>query len=142
MTQDVQTAVILEEVFEERRRQREVKGYTAAHDRQHDEGELAMAAAAFAVQSTGDGTGADILWPFPTLMPAYATRRHRLIVAAALIVAEIERIDGERLATAGVYIDPRLVSVPRDIVMRASEVASVFPLHDPNEKRCSEPSDA
>lgn len=95
MTQDVQTAVILEEVFEERRRQREVKGYTAEHDRHHDEGELAMAAAALAVQSTGDGTGADILWPFPSLMPAYATRRYRLIVAAALIVAEIERIDGE-----------------------------------------------
>lgn len=94
MTTDVQTALVLEKVFSERRRQREVKGYTPEHDRRHDEGELAMAAAAFAVQSTGAGSGADILWPFPTLMPAYATRRRRLIVAAALIVAEIERIDG------------------------------------------------
>lgn len=92
MTTDVQTSSILAEFQAERLHQGTTDGYVRL-DLSHDEGELAMAAAAFAVQSTGEGSGADILWPWSSLMPAYAPRRHSLIVAGALIMAEIERID-------------------------------------------------
>lgn len=98
MTTDIRIALIQEEVFQERLRQVKGESYSPEHERPLDDGDLAMAAAALAVQSTGQGSGADILWPIKSLMPTYPTRRARLIVAAALILAEIDRIDLERAA--------------------------------------------
>lgn len=74
-----------------------LKGYTVEHDDTHDKGELAEAAAAYAIFSTeqegADEVAAD-LWPLEwhCLQPK-ADRRRNLIIAAALLVAEIERLD-------------------------------------------------
>jgi len=69
------------------------KGYDAAHDEQHEDGELAAAAAAFAAVESKKSFCARQLWPFdgfdlsmenPTL--------NNLTKAGALIVAEMERV--------------------------------------------------
>lgn len=101
----------IEEIAAERRRQVEAEGWTAEHDDAHSDGSMAQAAAAYAVtdrrlyvpQPSVPGTGA--VKPFPIeakdLWPSGwgikwwkpKTRRHNLIRAGALIVAEIERLD-------------------------------------------------
>jgi hypothetical protein len=64
------------------------EGWTVEHDDEHTEGELAMAAACYAANNTS-------MWP-PTWDFSWwkpKDRRRDLIRAAALIVAEIERLD-------------------------------------------------
>ena len=87
----------------ERRRQIEVEGYTPQHDDEHDLGELALAAALYAIPYDA-GMGALIQQDdFIGLHIALETGCNfhvkpepdylrRLIKAGALIVAEIERI--------------------------------------------------
>jgi hypothetical protein len=94
MMTNVQTAHILEEVLNERRRQIEVKGFTVEHDRQHDEGELAEAAAAYALYAAHI-PGAKDFWPWQYHSFRSGTEREALIKAAALLVADIERIDAK-----------------------------------------------
>lgn len=84
----------LSEVATERLRQVLVEGFTASHDDEHVNGELADAAACYALNAA---------LPVPKLPPPYwpwarswwkpATRRDDLVKAAALLVAEIERLD-------------------------------------------------
>lgn len=64
-------------------------GFTPAHDDAHEAGELASAAACYATGSRADG-----LWPWAAewWKPGRDPRRC-LVKAAALIVAEIERLD-------------------------------------------------
>ncbi len=82
---------VLQEVNRERERQI-AKGYDAAHDDEHTDGAIAGAAAYYAW-----GKGApDYLWPWgeatlPTV--SLMADRERLLTAAALCVAEIERLD-------------------------------------------------
>lgn len=83
----VSSSTLLDEIAAERRRQIEAEGYTPEHDDGHDGGELAMAASAWAhpqqiVMAWGDALDKR---PKP--------RRRQLIIAAALIVAEIERLE-------------------------------------------------
>lgn len=95
---------VIEEIAKERTRQVEQEGWTSEHDDQHDPGELAGAAAAYSLytanelhpNSQGDGFDAEHLPPGWCWEPAWfkpTTPRRNLIKAAALIVAEIERID-------------------------------------------------
>lgn len=82
---------VLQEVGRVRERQ-VAKGYDAAHDDEHTDGAIAVAAAYYA---WGKGVP-EYLWPWeeaarPTL--SLMSDRERLLVAAALIVAEIERLD-------------------------------------------------
>lgn len=100
----VRTHTIVEEVFAERRRQVEKEGYSARHDDGHP-GEMASAAAAYALCAAESipmapaQEGRDFhsmpprFWPWEG--PAFKPKgpRRDLIRAAALIVAEIERID-------------------------------------------------
>lgn len=98
------------DVLAERRRQVEVEGWTSEHDDAYGEGELARAAAAYAYASAlpdrhranisgiysidNDGMARD-LWP-ATWSKAFwkpKDRRRDLVRAAALILAEIERLD-------------------------------------------------
>jgi len=76
---------VLDEIAAERRRQIE-KGYTAEHDDQHVDGELADAAAAYATGYAG-------WWPWSLDTWKPADSRRQLIIAAAFLMAEIERID-------------------------------------------------
>lgn len=89
---------VIAEIAAERRRQIEVEGWTPEHDDLHDCGELAQAAAAYAFHNTDAENfqpAAESL--FPTNWDADWWKpknpRRDLIRAAALIVAEIERLD-------------------------------------------------
>lgn len=105
-------------VFFERRRQVTHEGFTSEHDDKEGYGELALAAAAYAAESSERGRQGDVfvgrgqirlrsgwfnlpalLWPWerhwwkPGDARDVSDRRRMLVKAAALIVAEIERLD-------------------------------------------------
>lgn len=97
------TSAIYDVVFE-RRRQVEAEGWTAEHDDEHDGGDLATAATCYALNAACtlhpyDGNGYDPLtefspaWPWEPQWWKPTTPRRDLVKAAALIIAEIERID-------------------------------------------------
>jgi hypothetical protein len=94
----------LDEIAAERRRQVEAEGWTAEHDDGHTLGEMAQAAACYASASFFASNGWKpnrvpqlMMWPWDILWWKPTDRRRDLIKAAALIVAEIERLD--RVAT-------------------------------------------
>lgn len=90
-------------------RQRQVKTYTPEHDDAQIDGQLSKAAAAYAVASLSAIYGqdrdrptkwdrsylptVDRLWPWNWTYWKPKNRRHDLVRAGALILAEIERID-------------------------------------------------
>lgn len=82
---------IVMEVARERERQMTREGWTAHHDDAHDGGEMSLAAACYCVGSTH--VGKQMLWPWSREWWKPKNSRHDLVRAAALIVAEIERID-------------------------------------------------
>jgi len=93
------------DVIAERRRQIEAEGWTSWHDDQHHRGEMAMAAACYAHpervfiarQLAGRGyetyTSYRDAWPWADEWWKPRGRRRDLVRAAALILAEIERLD-------------------------------------------------
>lgn len=90
----------LVEIGAERRRQVDGEIYDHAHDDAHDQGELAIAAAAFAATATAGAynnasasMAAACLWPWSPCEKKPAAQRRNLIKAGACIVAEIERLD-------------------------------------------------
>jgi hypothetical protein len=88
---DVRAAIVAE-IQLERRRQIESEGCPPEHDDKYVRGELARAGATYAL--TGVGVVPPVgLWPWgqPSFKPK--NRRRDLVRAAALIVAEIERLD-------------------------------------------------
>jgi len=106
------TMTLLAEVLDERARQIS-KGYTLEHDDAHQRGELVQVAAAMSLaaitkhehelnQSVPPGFPGSGVVPYPCmtpdLIPDYPVRRS-LLVAATLLLAEVERLD--RLRDAG-----------------------------------------
>lgn len=95
----------------ERNRGQQVEGYTAEHDDKHADGELAQAAACYALPEflrrfpvTG-GTYRSQIWPWEAKWwkPAPAVRKREIEKAGALLLAEWERLDRlETLAAKGV----------------------------------------
>lgn len=93
----------LVDVINERFRQVEVEGFDAAHDDAHDAGEISGAAAAYALNAACELHPFDQLpldepppfwlWDASWWKPKGA--RRDLVRAAALCIAEIERIDRE-----------------------------------------------
>ena len=85
------------DVLAERRRQVEQEGWTPEHDDQHAKGEMAFAAASYAMSSARHPLvmkyGVPGNWPWAAEWWKPTTRRHDLVKAGALILAEIERID-------------------------------------------------
>lgn len=89
---------IMDEIRRERERQIAEEGWTPEHDDQHTAGELALAGSAYAhgaafsdqLRSAG---GIPSQWPFESSWWKPKTRRRDLIRAAALIWAEIDRLD-------------------------------------------------
>ena len=79
--------MIIDEIMKERAHQIEL-GWTTEHDDTLTQGQLAAAAATYAFP----GMLEKVLWPF-TNPPKIKSTRENLIRAAALIVAEIERLD-------------------------------------------------
>jgi len=83
-----------QDVLAERRRQVVAEGWTPEHDDQHRLGELAMAAASYACAADdGDCEAPRAIWPWDWSCWNPKDRRHNLIKAGALILAEIERLD-------------------------------------------------
>ena len=92
-----------ERAVAERIRQKSVEGWTPEHDAQHGQGELAMAAACYALNKMPmytDGWRADTLewWPWhPDWDKRKKHDRERsLEIAAALIMAELDRIQAAK----------------------------------------------
>ena len=84
---------VIEEIAAERARQITHEDYDHAHDDKHRDGEIAMAAATYAA-----GIGFSGLWPADWGFPKYDMNpRRNYIKAAALLVAEIERIDRAKI---------------------------------------------
>lgn len=105
-----------QDVLAERARQVNAEGWDAAHDDEHGDGSLALAAACYAApmatkgkSETVDGSGGrgetpvwtrkrfvvPLLWPdsWHATWWKPKDRRHDLVRAAALLLAEIERMD-------------------------------------------------
>jgi hypothetical protein len=86
----------MHDVANERARQVNQEGWTPQHDDSHTPGTLAQAAACYAVNASGwviRGYGTAPYWPFDEEWWKPKDKRRDLVRAAALIVAEIERID-------------------------------------------------
>ncbi len=91
---DYRTAV--GEIISERLRQMTAEGFGIAHDDQHTAGELARAAACYAISAHNKAAGHPNVvrsWPWEPEWWKPTTPRRDLVKAAALILAEIERID-------------------------------------------------
>ena len=91
---DTQLNAALRDIAAERRRQIEQEGWTPEHDDKHVRGEIASAAASYSVAGLEGGEALAIgIWPWSVDWWKPKDRRRDLVRAAALIVAEIERLD-------------------------------------------------
>jgi hypothetical protein len=92
----------IELIAAERQRQIEKEGWTAEHDAEHKEGELAIAAACYAYPNYDEdwAVQSQLQWPFERKRwkPTPENRIRELQKAGALIAAEIDRLQrGEEL---------------------------------------------
>jgi hypothetical protein len=90
----------IDDIAAERKRQIEVEGWMPAHDDGHHRGQMAEAAACYALGTTrvrnvsfGSRERSIGLWPWALKWWKPSERRRDLVKAGALIVAEIERLD-------------------------------------------------
>lgn len=85
----------LEQIVHERLRQIQDEGYTPENDDQWTFGELASAAASYALDPQDEArlTDPPATWPFKPDTWKPGERRRELIKAGALILAELERIN-------------------------------------------------
>lgn len=102
---DTTSTKVLEEIRFTRARQIIVHGWTLEHDDEHAAGELAQAAmvylqTAYRKEFALDDSETTIWWPWDKIMPTALrdklfakSKREALVNAAALLVAEIERLD-------------------------------------------------
>ncbi|HFH3851581.1 TPA: hypothetical protein ACGJ2U_006013 [Pseudomonas aeruginosa] len=87
------------DVQAERKRQVEVEGWTPEHDDAHSHGQMARAAACYALAGSSapnDGTAAllvSLAWPWDEQWWKPTSARRDLVKACALGLAEIERLD-------------------------------------------------
>ena len=97
------TKHVIDEIGEERARQRNVEKWSTPHDDEHDDGAMARAAATYAgnagviideaYEASKAPYFAPAAWPWDRKWWKPKNRRRDLVKAAALIVAEIERLD-------------------------------------------------
>jgi hypothetical protein len=92
---------IIDEIAAERRRQIEQEGWSSGHDDAHDNEEMARAAVCYAApeQFRHWLLHDVVMWPWEPGWWKPRGRRRDLIRAAALIVAEIERLDRKAALT-------------------------------------------
>lgn len=90
---------IIDEIWEERLRQITGGGFTLDHDDEMNLGQLARAAACYALSAGFPGACPPgvpwAFWPWQEGEWKPTNERRNLVKAAALIVAEIERLDRE-----------------------------------------------
>lgn len=117
----------IDDVVAERHRQIEAEGWTEAHDDQHSDRSLARAAACYVQQATGrawviEDEGEDYYqaeempddWPESWAEEWWKPKNPRrdLVRAAALLIAEIERLDRAALETPNEPSSPAAVGSP------------------------------
>lgn len=97
------TAGVVADIQRERERQKEAEGWTPEHDAAHDNGEMARASACYALNAFCQLSAnmRMLLWPWSDQWWKPKNVRRDLVRAAALLVAEIERHDIERLERDG-----------------------------------------
>lgn len=87
----------LADIATERRRQIEQEGWTPEHDDAHSDGQMATAAACYAISAHSPLRYKRIImpswWPWDSTWWKPSTTRRDLVKAGALIAAEIERLD-------------------------------------------------
>ena len=90
------TDAVIKDIAEERKRQIRVEKYTSDYDDAHNSnGELAEAAAAYALWAANELTAARAFWPWRANTFKPKDRYSDLKRAAAMLVAEMERIKDE-----------------------------------------------
>lgn len=96
------TGDALQLIAAERRRHVDVEGWTPEHDDEHAQGELAAAAACYALSTvdTLDESEAKRFWPWEAKWWKLSTKKRVLVKAGALIVAELERLIREEKAAS------------------------------------------
>lgn len=110
---------VVDDVIEERQRQIVDEGWSSEHDDEHGNGDMAAAAACYALSASAENSwfhrvrkeAAKELWPWDRKWWKPKNSRRDLVRAAALLIAEIERLDR---ASA---------KVPNDEVRGASRLA-------------------
>lgn len=88
----------IDDIAAERQRQISAEGWTPDHDDAHGSGEMAKAAACYALNAGRapeyrDNSFVRSYWPWEFSWWKPTTARRDLVKAGALIVAEIERLD-------------------------------------------------
>lgn len=95
----------LVDVATERRSQIEAENWTPAHDDEHTDGQLAHAAISYAMWATQpcgmELTSPPAWWPWENAWWKPKDVRRDLVRAAALLLAEIERLDRSALPQEG-----------------------------------------
>ncbi|WP_454674873.1 hypothetical protein [Achromobacter pestifer] len=95
---DTLTAAALD-VLAERHRQINAEGWTAEHDDAHTGEQMARAAACYALpQGDYEIPEPPEFWPWDAFWWKPSDRRRELVKAAALLLAEIERLDRAAIA--------------------------------------------
>lgn len=89
-----------QDVLAERKRQIEAEGWTPQHDDEHDDGEMADAAGCYAIFGVSETyqRRPPICWPWDEKWWKPSDHRRNIVKAAALLLAEIERLDRAALA--------------------------------------------
>ena len=85
----------LDDVIAERKRQIEVEGWTPEHDDAHGLGQIAVAAGCYAMFSNSHSNAGrpPMFWPWSRNWWKPKGYRRDLVRAAAMLIAEIERVD-------------------------------------------------
>ena len=86
-------SIAAQDILAERRRQIREEGWSADHDDTESRGELASAAATYALRSIGITSFDDETWPWDREWLKSGPPRRMLIKAGALILADLERLD-------------------------------------------------
>jgi hypothetical protein len=94
-------------IEEERRRQIEAEGWSADHDDSHSDGELAMEALFWAAEGTDVAAESDGMCG--TEHRKSKSRIRQLVIAGALVAAEIDRLHREQARTPNSIIEPNSV---------------------------------
>jgi hypothetical protein len=96
MNQEQNLSQAAQDVLAERARQIDVEGWSSSHDDEHNNHELAHAAACYAYPELTALIGVKT-WPWDPEAFKVHDHRRNYVRAAALLLAEIERLDRQNL---------------------------------------------